>query len=115
MTAFLIIIALIELGVITAGIITYLANKKHQKKMVDNAQLIVKGKLNIDDIPVSGNKTSYDIVSSGLNSIKTNLLTFVESTKRNFVVVSDAVDMLNSSMKTNTVGNDQIAQNTSTL
>ena len=112
MTAFLIIIALIELGVITAGIITYLANKKHQKKMVDNAQLIVKGKLNIDDIPVSGNKTSYDIVSSGLNSIKTNLLTFVESTKRNFVVVSDAVDMLNSSMKTNTVGNDQIAQNT---
>ena len=112
MTAFWIIIAIIELGIIIAGIVTYLRNKKYQNIMVENAKQIVKGRLNIDDIPVAGNKTNSDIISGGLNSIKTNLLTFVEATKRNFVVVSDAVDMLNNSMKTNTIGNDHIAQNT---
>ncbi len=112
MTVFWFIIALIELGVIVAGIVIYLRNKKYQNIMVENAKQIVKGRLNIDDIPVAGNKTNSDIISGGLNSIKTNLLTFVEATKRNFVVVSDAVDMLNNSMKTNTIGNDHIAQNT---
>ncbi len=112
MTTFWIVIAIIELLVIIAGVVYIVLNKKNQDIMVNNAQQLVKGRLNIDDIPVDGNKKSSDIVASGLNLIKSNLLTFVESTKQNTVVLSDAIEKLTSSMKANLVGNEQIANNT---
>ena len=112
MTVFWIVIAVIELLIIIAGIVFSVINKKNQSVMVDNAQQLVKGRLNIDDIPVSGNKSNFDIVSSGLNLIKSNLLTFIEATKQNTVVLSDAIDRLSSNMEANQVGSKKIAKNT---
>jgi methyl-accepting chemotaxis protein/ribose transport system substrate-binding protein len=112
MTVFWIVIAVVELIIIACGIVLYLKSKKNQSVMVDNAQQLVKGRLNIDDIPVSGNKSNYDIVSSGLNLIKSNLLTFIEATKQNTVVLSDAIDKLSSNMEANQVGSKKIAKNT---
>ncbi len=107
-----VVIAIIELVVILAGIIFWLFSKKKQEQMVYNAQQLVKGKLNIDDIPVEGNKSSQDIIASGLNLIKSNLLTFMESTKQNTVVLSDAVEKLTNSMEANRKDNEKIAGNT---
>lgn len=112
MTVFWIVIAVIELIIIIVGVVFSVINKKNQSVMVDNAQQLVKGRLNIDDIPVSGNKSSFDIVSSGLNLIKSNLLTFIEATKQNTVVLSDAIDKLSSNMEANQVGSNKIAKNT---
>ena len=112
MTVFWIVIAVIELIIIICGIVFSVINKKNQSVMVDNAQQLVKGRLNIDDIPVNGNKSSLDIVSSGLNLIKSNLLTFIEATKQNTVVLSDAIDRLSSNMEANLVGSKKIAKNT---
>ena len=112
MIVFWIVIAVIELLIIIAGIVFSVINKKNQSVMVDNAQQLVKGRLNIDDIPVSGNKSNFDIVSSGLNLIKSNLLTFIEATKQNTVVLSDAIDRLSSNMEANQVGSKKIAKNT---
>lgn len=112
MTVFWIVIAVIELIIIIVGLVFSIINKKNQSVMVDNAQQLVKGRLNIDDIPVSGNKSSFDIVSSGLNLIKSNLLTFIEATKQNTVVLSDAIDKLSSNMEANQVGSNKIAKNT---
>ena len=112
MMGFWIAIAVIELLVIIAGIVFSFINKKNQQVMVDNAQQLVKGKLNIDDIPVKGNNSNYDIVSSGLNLIKSNLLTFIEATKQNTVVLSDAIEKLSSNMKANQFGSNRIAKNT---
>lgn len=112
MTVFWIVIAVIELIIIIVGLVFCIINKKNQSVMVDNAQQLVKGRLNIDDIPVSGNKSSFDIVSSGLNLIKSNLLTFIEATKQNTVVLSDAIDKLSSNMEANQVGSNKIAKNT---
>ena len=112
MTVFWIVIAVIELIIIIVGLVFSVINKKNQSVMVDNAQQLVKGRLNIDDIPVSGNKSSFDIVSSGLNLIKSNLLTFIEATKQNTVVLSDAIDKLSSNMEANQVGSNKIAKNT---
>ena len=109
---FLIIIAVIEFLLILAGIISYLISRKKQENMVYNAQQLVKGKLNIDDIPVEGTRSNSDIVASGLNLIKANLLTFIESTKQNTVVLSDAVEKLTSSMESNRKDNEKIAENT---
>lgn len=112
MTVFWIVIAVIELIIIIVGLVFSIINKKNQSVMVDNAQQLVKGRLNINDIPVSGNKSSFDIVSSGLNLIKSNLLTFIEATKQNTVVLSDAIDKLSSNMEANQVGSNKIAKNT---
>ena len=92
MTVFWIVIAVIELIIIIVGVVFSVINKKNQSVMVDNAQQLVKGRLNIDDIPVSGNKSNFDIVSSGLNLIKSNLLS--------------------SNMEANQVGSNKIAKNT---
>ena len=112
MTVFWIVIAVIELIIIIVGVVFSVINKKNQSVMVDNAQQLVKGRLNINDIPVSGNKSNFDIVSSGLNLIKSNLLTFIEATKQNTVVLSDAIDKLSSNMEANQVGSNKIAKNT---
>ena len=99
MGTFWIVLAVIELLVIIAGLVVWLLGKKKNDAMVDNARKLAKGKLNIDDIPTSGNNSSEDVIASGLNLIKSNLLTFVESTKQNTVVLSDAIDRLTENMK----------------
>lgn len=110
--AFLIVIAIIELLVIVAGILYWKRTISRQQVLVDNAALLIKGKLDIDDIPISGKGDNTEVIAAGFNSIKTNLLTFVETTKQNVVVLSDAVDMLTNSMRANQTGNEQIANNT---
>lgn len=108
----LIIIAIIELLIIVAGIVLYKMSTSKQKTLVDSAEMLVKGNLTIDDIPIGVRQNNTNIISAGMNSIKSNLLTFVESTKQNVVILSDAVETLNNSMRANQVGNEQIAQNT---
>ena len=112
MGTFWIILAIIELLVIIAGVVVWLLGKKKNDAMVDNARLLAKGKLNIDDIPASGNSSSEDVIANGLNLIKSNMLTFVESTKQNTVVLSDAIDRLTENMKANQEGTEMIANNT---
>lgn len=108
----LIIIAVVELLIIVAGLALYKISASRQKTLVESAEMLVKGNLSIDDIPIGVRQDNTNIISAGFNSIKSNLLTFVESTKQNVVVLSDAVDTLNNSMKANQVGNEQIANNT---
>ena len=112
MMTFWIVIAIIECLVIIGGVAVFFIRKRKQANMAENAQQIVKGKLNIDDIAVSSNKNDLDVMASGLNLIKSNLLTFIESTKQNTVVISDAVERLTASMKANQLGTEQIARNT---
>ena len=105
------ILAVIELLVIVAFIVFSLIRKRKESLIADNARKLVKGKLNIEDIKVGGSGNE-EAISSGLNLIKANLLTFVESTKQNTVVLSDAIEKLTSSMQANQKGSEHIAQNT---
>lgn len=109
------IIAVIELIFIIYGIVGYSRIIKKQKALVDVAEQLIKGRLDIDDIPTSTIQSKFDntnVISAGFNSIKSNLTTFVESTKQNVVILSDAVETLSSSMKINQSGSEQIANNT---
>ncbi len=109
-----VIIAILEFIIILAGVLIYKKSSGSQKNLVESSQALVKGKLDIDDIPIDSKRAldNTNVISAGINSIKANLLTFVESTKQNVVVISDAVDTLNNSMKANQSGNEQIARNT---
>lgn len=111
MSIIFLVISIIEfLIIVVFGVYGYLG-AKGRRKLVDNANSIVKGNLNIDDISATGLSGDTEIIAGGLNSIKTNLLTFVESTKLNVVVLADAVEALTESMKNNQNGNEMIAKN----
>ena len=112
MIVFWIVLSVIELLVIIAGVIFFIIEGKDKKALSENARLLSKGKLNIDDLPVKGSVRDTDVMASCLNLIRSNLLTFIESTKQNTVILSDAVEKLTSSMTTNTEGNEHIANNT---
>lgn len=80
------------------------------RKIMNKAELIVKGKLDVEDILVEGSKNSAAVVASAFDSIKNNLLTFIEATKVNVITLSDAIEVLSSSVDANLAGNEQIAE-----
>lgn len=105
------IIAIIEALFIGAMLFFYFKTKNRQQSVVENAESIVKGNLNISDVSTDNLVGNDIILANGLNSIKSNLLTFVETTKQNVVVLSDAVEALNDSIRNNQEGNELIAKN----
>lgn len=80
-------------------------------RLIDqNAVLLSQGKLNISDI--EADKTiGAETLSFAFNDMKRNLLNFIESTKSNVIILSDAVDKVTNSMDMSYKGNEQIASN----
>jgi len=103
------VLAIIEAFVIAGFVYLKLRNSKSEKAVLDNSQKILRGKLNINDIPVSEKPTNMDVIAGGLNSIKANMMAFVENTKKNVVILSDAIEALTGSIKNNQQGNELIA------
>lgn len=96
-------------------LILMLRKKKSQDGMMNKAESIVKGKLNVEDIRIDGVDNTTAILASAFNSIKSNLMTFIEATKVNVVTLSDAIDVLSKSVDANKNGNDQIAEGTTNV
>jgi len=104
---------IIALETIAIGVLVFLLirNFKAHKQIMDKAGKIVQGSLDVDDIRITGKAESNSgVVASAFNSIKSNLMTFVEATKGNVIVLSDAIDVLSKSAEANKNTNDQIAQ-----
>ena len=80
------------------------------RKIMKKAELIVQGKLDVEDMLVEGSKNSAAVMASAFDSIKNNLLTFIEATKVNVITLSDAIEVLSSSVDANLAGNEQIAE-----
>lgn len=84
-------------------------------RLVDqNANLLSQGKLNISDIMTDKTK-GIETLSLAFNEMKRNLLSFIETTKSNVIVLSDAVDKVTKSLDMSYKGNEQIASNMSTV
>lgn len=77
-----------------------------------NADQIVNGKLDVDDIDVSGKENNSATLAKSFNSIKNNLLAFIEATKSNVVILSDSIETLSSSVSTMKDGNAQVVEGT---
>ena len=111
MNIFLLIICIIETIVIIIFIISTILHKKGEKKILDVAQSLGNGNLTIEDIVINDKNSNINIISSDLNSIKANMLTFVETTKQNVVILTDTVKTLTESMRANLDGNEAIVSN----
>lgn len=80
----------------------------------DNANLLSQGKLNISDI-ISDKTKGLETLTIAFNDMKRNLMSFIESTKSNVIVLSDAVDKVSKSLDMSYKGNEQIAANMNTV
>lgn len=110
MEIFLLILVIIELLAIAYLIFKLVKNERAYTDIVKKSSQIVHGKLNVDDIKISEAKSTSNVIASSVNSIKSNLMTFVEATKGNVIVLSDAIEVLSKSADANQIGNEQIAE-----
>ena len=109
MQTVLLILALVELLVIALLVVWVIRSNRVYGVIVKKSEQIMHGKLNVEDISVSERKSTSNIIAGSINAIKTNLMTFVEATKGNVIVLSDAIEVLSKSVDANQVGNEQIA------
>ncbi len=79
-----------------------------------NAILLSQGKLNISDIMADKTK-GLETLTIAFNDMKRNLLSFIESTKSNVIILSDAVDKVTKSLDMSFKGNEHIASNMSAV
>ncbi len=110
MDTFILILAIVELLVIALLIFMLVKNNRAYSDIVKTSRQIVQGKLNVDDIKVSEGKSTSNVIAGSVNAIKSNLMTFVEATKGNVIILSDAINVLSKSADANQEGNDQIAK-----
>ena len=111
MVLFLLILVIIELVLVGYLFLKLIKNERAYNEILKKSKQIVNGKLNVEDIKVNDEgKSTSTIIASSVNAIKTNLMTFVEATKGNVIVLSDAIDVLSKSADANQIGNEQIAE-----
>lgn len=80
----------------------------------ENAELLSQGKLNISDI-VASNTKGLETLTIAFNDMKRKLLNFIDSTKGNVIVLSDAIDKVTKSLEMSFKGNELIASNTASV
>jgi len=98
------VITLMFIGLII--LLAYFLKAVHQ--IIDNARQLAQGKLNISDISVNETK-GLETLTIAFNELKRNLLSFIDSTKSNVIIISDAIGNLTKSMDMSCKGNEQIA------
>ncbi len=80
-------------------------------RLIDKtAVTLSQGNLNISDI-ISEKTKGLEILAAAFNDMKRNLLSYIESTKSNVIILSDAVDKVTKSIDNTYKGNEQIATN----
>ena len=110
METFLLVLVIVEAVIIAGQTFWTVKTAMTRKKIMEKADAIVKGKLDIEDIRLNGMARGDGVVANAVNAIKTNLMTFVEATKVNVVTLADAITVLSKGAENNRTGNEQIAQ-----
>ncbi len=83
----------------------------HKKELMKQAELIKKRRMDLDDVEVdSTRRDSMAALAGALNVIKNNMLTFLESTKSNVVILSDSIDVLSNGADLNREGSQRISE-----
>jgi len=116
MNIFLIIIVILEaLGILFIGW-RLIRLKKFVSKVTAKSQFIKNRALDFDDIEITGVPQSQEnIMSEAFNSIKNNMQTFLEASKENVVILSDALEVLNSNAEKNKSGSRKTVKNLETV
>ncbi len=104
-------VALVILFVLSTFVLFQVRQFIKAIRLIDtNAVTLSQGNLNISDI-ISEKTRGLEVLASAFNDMKRNLLSYIESTKSNVIILSDAVDKVTKSIDMTYKGNEQIAAN----
>ena len=109
------VVAVIEAVFIIFLIYKSLGDKNQMKKVISQADEIKKRRVDIDDLEISDTASSHGAIGDAINVIKNNLQTFLEATKGNVVVLSDAIDVLSEGSEKNKDGSQQLSASLSEI
>lgn len=107
------IIAIVEAVVIVVLFLYFMRDKRQLQEFIKQAQEIKKRRIDLDDIDVSDKKKDQVILADAINAIKNNMQTFLEATKCNVVVLSDAIEELTNGARQNEDGSTKISESLS--
>ena len=114
----LIFLIMIIIETLTIGVLLWLLfrSNRHTTRFLKKAQLLKDRCIDFDDIEVADlNIPSQKILAEAVNSVKNNMQTFLEATKENVVVLSDAIDVINDNADKNQLGSRKIADSLSVV
>ena len=114
----LIFLIMIIIETLTIGVLLWLLFRsyRHTSKFIKKAQLLKDRCIDFDDIETADlSIRSQKILAEAVNSIKNNMQTFLEATKENVVVLSDAIEVINSNADNNRLGSRKIADSLSVV
>lgn len=99
--------------ILSAVLLLFFAQFIKGIRLIDeNAVTLSQGNLNVSDI-ISEKTKGLEMLASAVNDMKRNLLSYIESTKSNVIILSDAIDKVTKSIDMSYKGNELIASNIS--
>jgi len=101
-------LSLFSLVIIFILIGAYFFMMESMKDILKSAKKLSEGNLNINDVIILQNN-DFKVLAKTFNGMKSNLLFFVENTKKIITTLSDSFEQVSSSMEMTCVGNEQIA------
>ena len=107
------VIAGLEAIIIVVLLVYLIRNKKQMSAFIEQAQEIKKRRIDLDDIEIKDQNREQMIMADAINAIKNNMQTFLEATKGNVVVLSDAISDLTEGAGQNEKGSAKIAESLS--
>lgn len=107
-TNFLCIIFLIILS------LSFLNQIKTIRLIVKNAKKISEGHFSVSDIIIN-EKNDFRLIAQSLNEMKTNLLFYIENTKKNVVMLSETSEILSIGIEQTIFGNNEISNTINTI
>lgn len=112
---FLIMIILETLVICVLLWLLFKANR-YTGRFIKKAQLLKERCIDFDDIDVADlNVPTQKVLAEAVNSVKNNMQTFLEATKENVVILSDAIDIINDNADKNRMGSRKIADSLSVV
>lgn len=103
-------------AIIIMALVFYIVKDIRQKReLMKRAELIKRRRMDLEDIEVGEQNNSIAVLAGALNVIKNNMQTFLESTKVNVVILSDAIGVLSQGADLNQEGSQRISENLSTV
>ena len=114
----LLFLIMIILETLAIGVLLWLLFKAHRYtgRFIKKAQLLKERCIDFDDIDVADlNVPTQKVLAEAVNSVKNNMQTFLEATKENVVVLSDAIDIINDNADKNRMGSRKIADSLSVV
>ena len=114
----LLFLIIIILETLVIGVLLWLLFKanRYTGRFIKKAQLLKERCIDFDDIDVADlNVPTQKVLAEAVNSVKNNMQTFLEATKENVVILSDAIDIINDNADKNRMGSRKIADSLSVV